>query len=391
MPGVSHVRIAILAVIFALAGLLISCDRGGSASGPMAPAPPVYEVQLKPLTPLAENLPTHVVVDSLGNICWTQETERRDDTLFIMGEGLIPRTTPLTSMKIAEVLGEPAGMGNIQSVAAARGGEIYFYFQGSRGRRFLACLGIFSPKTALVRVLANTESLMSASGMGRSLGLARGTIVSNSGNLWLWLRHTDSSVLFRIPHANIPTGNLPLSLDSMVVNVIRNGKRIDMTDEEHAIAPGDGDNLLWLDVPGRELRKIAPTGEVADLQSLVGLPLALSAPSIDAASGRMTIFAGDSPKLEAEAAEQVQEPANEIKLKIRYPAMLLLDPAASASSKAKLTGVGSEDFSVYAGFDLSRMRVKQLAAEGRNPAWIAYDSNSGELLRITLVQKAAGG
>src|SRR4051794_27367917 len=91
---------------------------------------PIFEVELKPLTPLIANTPTHVVVDSLGNICWVQESEAGDDNMFIIGEGEIPRSTNLTSARILAALGASGGSGNIQSLAAGRNGALYFYFLG---------------------------------------------------------------------------------------------------------------------------------------------------------------------------------------------------------------------------------------------------------------------
>src|SRR5690242_20504676 len=102
MSACASCRIGVLAGL--VIALMFGCDRRPATSGAgggaaAVAAPPEYELELKPLTPLAENAPTHIVVDSLGNICWVQETERKDDTLFIMGEGLIPRTTELSSMR----------------------------------------------------------------------------------------------------------------------------------------------------------------------------------------------------------------------------------------------------------------------------------------------------
>src|ERR1051326_2687712 len=113
--------------------LAASCNRAPTRSSRPAP-PSSYEVEFKPLTPLSPNRPTHIAVDSLGNICWVQENETADDSVFIMGEGDIPRATELTVAHIAAALGSPGGSRNISSLAPARSGGLYFYFSGKSGR-----------------------------------------------------------------------------------------------------------------------------------------------------------------------------------------------------------------------------------------------------------------
>src|SRR3954464_13512369 len=65
-PAPAVIRIAMLAAIFVATSL--GCDREPPRPLTTAPAGPVMQLELKPLTPLLPNRPTHVVVDSLGNI-----------------------------------------------------------------------------------------------------------------------------------------------------------------------------------------------------------------------------------------------------------------------------------------------------------------------------------
>src|SRR6266496_3162555 len=179
--------------------LLCACDRN-PPHNPIttAPSEPVFELELKPVTPLLPNRPTHFAVDSLGNINWVQETDRGDDTMFVIGEGEIPRATQLSAGNIAAALGASEGRGNIQGIAAGPAGDIYFYFSGSQGRKTLAAVGQYLPRNAKIRILADTAAVASATATGRSLPLARGSVLSDHRFVWVWLRHTDSWSVFKI-------------------------------------------------------------------------------------------------------------------------------------------------------------------------------------------------
>src|SRR2546421_6635643 len=137
-----------LLCLFALT-MLCACDRAPAhAPATTAPAPATLELELKPVTPLLPNRPTHFAVDTLGNISWVQETDRGDDTMFVIGEGEIPRATQLSAANVAALLGASGGRGNIQGIAPGAGGEIYFHFSGSLGRKSLAAVGRYLPRTA---------------------------------------------------------------------------------------------------------------------------------------------------------------------------------------------------------------------------------------------------
>ena len=90
----------------ALMAVVPGCD--GDKPRPVAAttqaADPVLDLDMKPLTPLLPNRPTHTTVDHLGNIYWVQETDRRDDTMFVIGEGGIPRATQLSVANLAALL-----------------------------------------------------------------------------------------------------------------------------------------------------------------------------------------------------------------------------------------------------------------------------------------------
>jgi len=176
---IAPLSIAPLSITLLSITLLSACDRQPAPLPTTAPDP-VFELELKPLTPLLPSKLTHLAVDPLGNIFWVQESDRGDDTLFVIGEGDIPRATQLSADSIAALLGAPGGRGNIQGIAAGPAGDIFFYFNAAQGRQTFSCIGQFTPKTAAIRILADTANLAAATGMGQSLPLARGSVVSGS-------------------------------------------------------------------------------------------------------------------------------------------------------------------------------------------------------------------
>src|SRR5688500_12524527 len=120
------------------------CDRDKPAAGPTSrPVDVSLDLDMQPLTPLLPNRPTHATGDAFGNVYWVQETDRGDDTMFVIGEGGIPRATQLSVANVAALLGGDGGRGNIHGIAAptAVGGDVYFYFQGVHDRRTIACVG----------------------------------------------------------------------------------------------------------------------------------------------------------------------------------------------------------------------------------------------------------
>jgi hypothetical protein len=356
--------------------LLIGCDRKPVSLIPVAPRTdtgPSYEAELQPLTPLARGRLTHIAVDSLGNVYWVQESGARDDTLFVMGEARIPRTAALTAARIADALGARGGSGNIQSIAPARGGDLYFYFRGSAGRRTISCFGIYSAKTERIRILNDTNSLMERTGLGRSLGLARGSVMSNGTSVWLWIRHTDDSALYRMRHVDIPAEGT-LVLEDFRLNVAIEGARINLTDAGYVLAPFGEDSLFWFDPPDSMLQQIDAAGRVTPVRSLVGLPVSLSMPVRDA-EGRVLLLAADSAMIEPQNISQID--AKRIRVVASYPAVLMFE-------KDAVRIIGRDAIAIYSGFPLRAIRVPELIPDPRAGGWVCYDSMSGELLRLRI-------
>jgi hypothetical protein len=371
-----------LLLLFPLAAIGTSCERERPRALPAsAPAQPVTDLELKPVTPLIPGRVTHLAVDGSGNIYWSQEGDRRDDTMFVIGEGDIPRATQLSAGNIAaQLLNEHSGRGNIQGIATGPAGEVYFYFAGSAGRKALAAFGVYNPKTAKARLLAGTEPLSAATGMGRSIVLARGTVISDGRSVWLWVRHTDAWMIFKIDPAKIPPEG-SVSLAPAFDKVLLEGQPLQLTRDEFELAPGPDQNLFLLDPPGGRLLKIDPNGRATLVRTLAGLPNQLSAPAVDR-RGQILLFAGKEKNPDDFIRPATERDAAAPKpLDVTYPAMLFFDGenfvAAAESNRIR----------AYPGFPVYSMRLTQLVPNPAAEEWISYDNGSGELLRLKLRQK----
>ncbi|MEO6435166.1 MAG: hypothetical protein ABIP55_05335 [Tepidisphaeraceae bacterium] len=373
-----NVRHIVPALVLAMVSLG-SCDRDTPAPATPAPATGKYELDLKPLTPLLPNRPTHIAADPLGNMYWVQESDRGDDTLFVIGEGDIPRATQLSAANIGVTLGTPGARGNIQALAAGPRGELYFYFLGVQGRRTVACLGQFHPKTSKIRLLADTDTLATAAGMGRSLPLARGSVVADGRSAWLWLRHSDLWSIFRFdPTGLAPDG--PIKLVKPFDAVTLEGKPIEMTREDFALSSAGDGKLFLLDPSSARLLRIAPDGVASLVRSLIGLPSVLSTPALDD-KGRLLIFASHSNPLAPTTRAATPAAVVADAINATFPSMLIFD------ADGRVTAIDRDHITAYPGFPVLRMRLSQLAPHPRESAWLSYDANSGEFLMLKIVQR----
>ncbi len=371
-------RIALPALLLAL--LCTACDRTPArvTVPSTAPAAPTLELELKPVTPLVSGRPTHVAVDPLGNIYWVQESpDRGDDTLFVIGDGEIPRATQLSAGLISQAMGAPEGRGNIQGVASGPAGEIYFYFCGAQARRTIAAVGRFFPKTAKVQILADVDAIASATGMGRSLTLARGSVVSDGRSVWVWIRHSDAWAVFRLDPGKLPADG-GVSLRKAFDSIRLRDQSIELTREELDISAGPGDgSLMLVDPPIGKLLRIDPTGSATVIRSIVGLPDELSTPTTDR-TGKMLLFAGANADpikpTSADEAESIKPPD------VSYPAMLIFDGDHTVT-------IDQNHILAYPGFLILKLRLKQLLPNASQQEWISYDDGSGELLRLRIHER----
>ena len=310
----------------ALAGLLLilslsSCDRSPARAPTTTIATePSFEVELKPLTPLLPNRTTHPAVDSLGNIYWVQEADRRDDVLFVIGEGEVPRVTQLSARRFPRaVMGSSGRQGHIQDVAAGPDGEIYFYFYGELGPKSLAAFGRYVPRTSKIQILADTSILADASGMGLSLPLAHGRIVFDGRSIWLWLRRTDAWAMFRIDPTKLPASGTTTLAKAYTATAL-DGRPLDLTRNEYDISAAGDDKLFLIDPVEGRLMTLSSGGVAKVVQSLLGFPsTTISTPTLDA-KGQILVFAANADPIKPAKVEDIDNPTPP---NIAYPAMLV--------------------------------------------------------------------
>jgi hypothetical protein len=368
----------LLVMILALSPAL-SCEQREGVRGMPLEAASRRVVHLRTITQLLPNRPTHVAVDRIGQIFWVQESENEQDVLFMIGDGGIPRATRLTSSNILEALqdagdsgGRGRGTGHIRALVAAEGG-VYFYFYGFRGNTPKACLGQYLPHSGRIRVLSDTPAMEKLSGMGRSLELARSSLVASADIVYLWLRHSDTSTFLAFDSRGIaPMG--PIEPRVPFSSVLADGRPLPLTRIEGELSAAPEGGLFLLDLTSALLWEIDRIGEASARLSLIGLPRQLS-PAAAVPEGRVLFFAGDSAKVgtEIEIFARRDLPQTD------YPALLEV-------TRNQITAIGREDFRAHAGFPVYTVRFGRLVPESPG-SYLSYDASSGALMRVRIVEQ----
>jgi hypothetical protein len=372
---VPFMRLSIIALI-ALA--LFGCDARYSTQ-PTAveddDAPTEeFPLTMRIVTPIAPQRTTHVVVGALGNTYFTQESTRGDDVMFIMGEAEVPRATEVTAPKIVAAMGLPGGVGNIQSLAASpqEGGYIYFYFLGGRGKAPAACIGRFAPQTARVEIVADTTALQEASGMGLSLSLANGKLIAMRDRVWLWLRHTDRSVLL---YVEPEPGETTLKLHRPFERVTDEDHRpMKLTRDHFDMCPGADGKLLLLDRENGILWRIGEDGIAVPVYSEGRLPTIDTEPACDR-DGRVFLFAASfGPVLASEEGrfDKVLEGTD-------FPAMIVL-----SAKQAKVSVIQHRHWQMPQDYPVNAMKLYEMRPGYTPGSWITYDWASGNILRLRI-------
>ena len=269
------------------------------------------------------------------------------------------------------------------------GGDIFFYFLGTQERKSLACFGLFTPRTSGIRILADGEALGSATGMGASLPLARASIVSDTKDVWLWLRHSDGSAMFHFDPRGIPRQG-PIKLAKAFETARLNDQPLALTREDYEISLAPEGTLFLLDLFAGRVLQINADGTAKVVTSVVNLPNALSTPTTDRA-GHLLIFAGgvDEKGQHAELIPpKTVEDAGELKLETSYPSMLIFDLSGGNPDDRRVSAIERDNIQAYPGFPVYRMRLQYLLPYPKDEAWISYDSGSGELLRLKIGEKS---
>jgi hypothetical protein len=360
------------------------------------------KVQLEPIAQLVANRTTHVAVDPLGNLYWSQESDDGQDLLFVTGRGgSLPEPAMLSSKHILAALrplrdediatsGKLKAGGNIQSLVAGSDGAIYFYFNGGFGGPSSAqCLGRFDPRTREIQIVADTQQLANKSGMGRSLDLARGQLIVCGRIIRLFLRHTDDWAILEFEPNRLPTyGQGQLSRTIRRIRATDAREELDLTSPRIDLGPGPTTDaatsrtgLLVIDRAFGALYVADDVGNASLIGSLVGISEALSDPTIEPARKspdapeRIMIFAADGPKIDPSIALRPPPAANML---LQYPAVMTIDPSTgdfSAISKDEIHAPGA--FAIYA------TKLQQLIPIGRD-TYAGYDASSGQLMRVTV-------
>lgn len=353
--------------------LPLACKREQPAPPP--PPPPAIVIpylDIQALMPLQPGRPTHLAVAEQQLFYWVQESPAGDDVVFSLDSTMIPATTPLSAAKILSELGAPGGTGNIQSLAWADD-QLYFYFLGGRQTRTIACLGRFTPTTGQIRILANTEGLDRATGMGLSMALARGQIIPTAGPWWLWLRHTDRSILLQFNPASLTPAS-PIEFHQPFSSIRTADGPLLMTRPEFHLSTGAGDQLLLTDLHSATLWTIDRTGMATMALSLVGLSGGLSTPALDPSLGTI-FFAAAADPMRAITEDRITDPP----VRTSYPALLMLNPDHS-------TAIDRQHFHLTGNLDPAAMRLNELLPDPSRQGYLSYDTASGQLILLRIMQ-----
>jgi hypothetical protein len=384
----------------------VSAGGGGGGSGGGAASggedePRALALEIEPITPLLPRLPTHVAVDSHGNLYWVQESEPQPaggDALFLMGEGGVPQTIAALSVPaLLDVIAASAGgrrggaSGAIKSIAVGADDDLYLLFAGGKGRAPIWAVVRYSPRSNQVILVADTKRIMAESRMDASIELARGSLLGYKRDLWLWLRHQDGASVLRIGSGT----DRSAAGDVRRVTLRPPWKVGPPTSDQDDMAAGPDGTLYYVDRPRAVLWKIAAGGEgdYTAVQSLDGLSRALTAPALDD-SGRVCLLLGqDSPLVArqyssaaAAAPPDASSPGQGPNwAELAYPAFVQLRPG-SAASRAIMT-VSRDDVHAPPALPVQDLHPRQLLLDRASGTLITFDAASGEILRVKVVRK----
>ena len=385
-----------LTIFAATLVLLLStpgCDRDASSPGPTGASTPGtehYSVDINLITPLLPRLRTHVAIDSRGNLYWVQETDpptEHGDLLYTMGTSGVPQTIPeLSGRRLLGSIGLPETLGvkaTIRSMVVGSNDDLFLLVSGGSTHVPLYTLISYSAASKKIKIVASTEEIMKASGLGASLDLARGTLLSYEGDLWLWLRHTDASALLRL---TFPSAGAAVDMRLLTLKPPSRLAKLTLHDEQEDLAAGPHQTLLYIDRPRAILWRINDSGEYAPVQSLEGFSVAMTPPIGDSA-GRLRMIAGDGDPLIAQAPlPDKMMPVNGRPPpewnQLSYPALIQTQPN-EVGAQTVIT-LRRDDFVAPPTLPLQDLQPRQLLLDRTNGTLVTFDSASGELLRLKI-------
>jgi hypothetical protein len=422
-------------LLLALTSALVSCDQHkalvvlqSKGSGP--------QVQLEPLAQLVANRTTHLAVDALGNLYWSQETEDGQDLVFVTGMAAVgganlPLPSALSSVNILAAMRPLTGEtslrsstsskraptkpgGNIQSLVTGSDGAVYFYFNGGFGPNGAQAIGRFDPRNNEIQIVADTQQLATISGMGRSLDLARGRLLVCGQVIRLFLRHSDAWAILDFEPNRLPTigqGKLERTIKRIRVSSTSASTKADDPQDESSrksdlveltspevdlgVGPtisGSGlsahNGLLLIDRNYGAIFLVDDAGNAKLLASLVSLSQALSRPTVERMVlqstvkptdeqmvERILLFAADGPRIDPSVTLRPEPPVN---LQVQYPALVMLDPTTG-----QYTAINRDDIHGPGQFAIYATKLQQLVPIGKN-SFVGYDASSGQVLKVNV-------
>jgi hypothetical protein len=209
--------------------------------------------------------------------------------------------------------------------------------------------------------------------MGRSMELARASLVTSEQTIYLWLRHSDVSVFFAFDPRTTPVGALELRVPFDKV-VTEEGQPLPLTRGDVEAAPAPGGALFLLDVTSALLWHVDRTGVATARFPLTGLPKSLSSPTATA-DGRLLMFAPEGELIGTE----LQVLSRQDLPKVQFPALLEI-------AGNQIAAIPREDFRAHAGFPVYTLHLGRLVPETPG-SYVSYDATSGALMRVKLVEQ----
>lgn len=319
---------------------------------------------------------TSLVASEGGNILLLQPDAQR--RLMVMdGGGSLSESSlsPARMMAMLGATGGPIADGKIsvRAVAALGGGKLVVYAAGTARRRSLVSLWLYQPGRDVLTLAADSKALGDASGMGDSIDLADAQFVQTSRGVWLCLYHSDAAVFFLLP-GDLLAPNVRLR--RAFSQLRQDGRPLRFLADDRLFARADG-GLGLLRGDGA-VCSIGEEGNVFDIPRIAGRP-AWSAPPLSLPSDpgapvktRLEFYPNDLAAGDALAA-----PPTEADTPPRYPAFAI---AGAQSTRT----IDRESITIRPGFPVHALRITAWCLDPGSGDAIAYDSMSGEIMRIGL-------
>jgi len=357
-PGDVAMCLVMVAVSLAASG----CSR---PPPPVAPPPPQPDtVQIDALLAVHRQRPTHLSSSGAG-VIFVQETDEGNDVVYRVNSAALAEKIGLSSAAVLTAMGCEGAKGNFLDLAVTDH-TIYFYFAASVGRQFQACLGCLGPD-GKIQILADTRKLADLSGFGNTLSIYRADMALSGGKIWLWLHSVAGACFLQIdPQASPP------AIDRPFARPTADFAAPILTGDKYTVGAGPEGSLVIADLWMGTLWEIAPDGFSTPLASLVGLPNAMSAPSVDKQDRVVMFSAGDQnilPRTEEQSAGDIGA--------TQFPALLIFAPKQISRFSRPAIRVGAP-------FRVEDLRLSSMCPSPDHDGWIAYDAAAGELFHIRL-------